>query len=711
MTRLNSILFVSALCSGILTTSGHAQQVQSPLSNTNEYSWLDERLGARAIDWADGRTSQTIDTFTANPVFDGLLSDAKAVLTRDGQYPRLTYRGDHVFEYYQGADRLLGIWRQSLRRDFLGGTPKWQTLIDLDALAANENRKWFFAGAQCRQNRCLVSLSDNGKDAHEVREFDLDTKQFVTDGFNLPEDKSSVWWVDSDRVMVAANILGGKANENGYPSSLRLWRRGTPLNTASTLFEAEVTDAFLGAAFVGANNGEGFLATRAVDYYQTETFYVEFGGGRHKLPLPARYRILGLREGQLILNIAENFQPTTGASFEAGSLISIDLSKLLENRKIHNSQLLYKPSEEEAVRSVVASGDHLYIELLRNYRSAIIELSQSDTGWSTRDLPMPENSFISLAGSWENQLLLKTEAPLIPASLSLFQPGTGDKKTVYTASEAFNSSDLEIKLLRTRSKDNTEISYTVMHRKGLKADSQNPTLVYGYGGFNVSITPRYEPIFGKLWLEKGGVYVHAYIRGGGERGPKWHQSALGKDRQLAYDDMIAIIEDLQARKITSPQHTGIMGRSNGGLMVANVMVQRPDLLNAVVIGGPLLDMLTYQLLPPGASWAAEYGDPRDGTSVTDYLSKFSPLHQLRENTSYPVPLIITSLDDDRVLPGHARRFQARMEELDHQAFYFEDKQGGHYWELAGGPAPGDWHLRAKARAIEFTYLWHRLAAQ
>ena len=709
MARVYSVLKTLTLCTGLIASPGQAQEVTPHPFGDWENAWLDDRTGTRAVEWADTRTRQTLEIFAADPKFETLLNDAGNALTRAGRYPRLSYHQDLVLEYYQDAEHPLGIWRQTARQAFFDGTPTWETLIDLDTLSDMEKRKWFFAGAQCRENRCLVSLSDNGKDAHEVREFDLTEKQFVSDGFTLPEDKSSLWWVDTDSVMVASNLSGGKANENGYPATLRLWSRGQSLSESNILFETKVSDAFTGAAFIGANGGKGFIATRAVDYYNTETFYVEFEGGKYKLPLPSQYRIRGLQDGQLLLTVAQDYQPEENASFEAGSLISIDLQALLENREIRNPQQLYKPSDDEAIRAVSSLGGKLYVALLRDHRSAIVELSQSETGWAARDLSVPENMFISMAGSQEGQLLLKTEAPFTPASLSLYQPETGALQPVYTSTEAFDTSNLEMHLLRTQSRDGTEISYTIMHQQGLEPNGQNPTLVYGYGGFDVSITPRYEPIFGKLWLEKGGVYVHAYIRGGGERGPRWHQSAMNENRQLAYDDMIAVVEDLQARKISSPQHTGIMGRSNGGLMVANVMVQRPDLLNAVVIGGPLLDMLAYQLLPPGASWTAEYGDPRDGRSVTDYLSQYSPLHRLQKTGDYPTPLLITSLDDDRVLPGHARRFQAKMEQLGHPAFYFEDKQGGHYWELAGGPAPGDWRRRIQARAVEFTYLWNQLS--
>ena len=369
------ILCIAIACCSLFSVFGHAQQVKSTQSGPHEFAWMDERLAPRAIDWADKQTNETIALFTTRPMYEELLADAEAVLTREARYPRLSYHNDQVFEYYQDANSPLGVWRRSPRQNFYDGEPKWQTLIDLDALSAKESRKWLFAGAQCLENRCLISLSDNGKDAHEIREFDLGQNQFVEDGFSIPEDKSAVWWVDANTLIVSSNLFGGQANENGYPATFRLWQRGTLLSAAKTLFEAEVSDAFVGAAFIGANNGNGFLVNRAVNYYETETYYVDFGGNRHKLPLPKQYQISGVREGQLLLTLGEDFQPTADAMFEAGSLVSIDLSRLFENGEIYNPQLLYKPSDMEAVRSVMTLQGRLYVELLRNYHSVVIELS------------------------------------------------------------------------------------------------------------------------------------------------------------------------------------------------------------------------------------------------------------------------------------------------------------------------------------------------
>ncbi|WP_262693645.1 prolyl oligopeptidase family serine peptidase [Kordiimonas aquimaris] len=689
---------------GLFGMSSYAQD------NSWENAWLDESYGARALFWAEAETNKTRRALQQNQLFEVYQLEAEAVLTRPGRLPNVRFSGNNVFNYYQGTDHPLGLWQRTSRVQYYAGQPRWETLLDFDALAQEEDRKWIFAGANCNDNRCLVSISDNGKDAHEVREFDLSSMRFVENGFMLREDKSSVTWYDTDTLLVGSTLEGGRANEAGLPATLRLWRRGTSLSSAVTLFEIDAQDAFQFPMLVRAGGVDGFVVATRPSFFDTEYTYIGLDGAQAPIPLPRKAQVIGAFKGGLLIRLNQDWLPPgTTELLPSGALVSVSLVALMQSQNIADVKALYIPKSGEAIRSTASIGDTLYIELLRAYRSRIIAVNEIESGIHAETLPLPADHFITLQGTEAGQLALKIEAPLSPPRLSLFDPENGTEKILYRSQPAFKTDNLTTKILHTTSEDGTLLSYTIMHRKNMEYNGKNPTLVYGYGGFDVAVTPRYEAIFGKLWLEKGGVYVHAYLRGGGERGPAWHQTAMLKNRQQPYDDMAAILEDLHKRGITAPKHTGIMGRSNGGLMVAALMTQRPELMNAVVVGGPLIDMLTYHKLGPGSTWAAEYGDPRDSSDIRDYIAGYSPLQRLKRNAVYPTPLIITSVDDDRVLPGHARRFHAKLKTLGHDTLYFEDKQGGHYWELAGGPAPGDYHLRSTARAIEYTYLHERLA--
>jgi prolyl oligopeptidase len=672
--------------------------------------WLDDGYSQRALDWVAGENDKTLDVLRKGDTFSKLQKQAETILTDETRLPLPEFIGGAVYNYWQSKARPLGIWRRTSKESYFSGKPVWEAVLDFDALSAAEGRKWIFAGAQCRGEHCLVRLSDNGKDAGETREFDLSTKSFVAGGFRIPESKSRAWWYDDDTLLVAPAFGAAGVNKAGYPNSLRFFRRGAEKPDRQELFTVGDWDANIGAMFVNTPGIDGFVGMRRINAQVGEYFVIKKDGTKFALPLPGEMRPSGVYGDRMLLRLNQDWKPAgASAEYKSGDLVAISLSGLLQDQRIRKDELLFRPGRNEAVRDVTSDGTRFYLELLRDYRSAVVELTPAGPTWSARTLPLAKDSFIQFHGVHDGKLLLHVESLLAPERLMLADPQNGDGQDLYRRAPGFDSSRLVTELLHTKSRDGTHIAYTILHSRNMKLDGSNPTLVYGYGGYDVSITPRYEPLFGKLWLEQGGVYVHAYIRGGGENGPEWHKGAMRKNRQQPYDDMSAILEDLQRRKITAPKHTGILGRSNGGLMVAAMLVQRPDLMNAAIVGGPLTDMLHFHELPPGSSWLAEYGDPRD-PDARSFLATYSPLQKLKRGAGYPVPLVITSTDDDRVLPGHARRFAARMHDLGHRAFYFEDRQGGHYWELSGGPAPGDWRLRAVARAVEFTYLWQRLGA-
>lgn len=684
-----------------LVLAGPAAAAPDPLA------WLDDSGNDRTRAWVARENRATLAALSADPRFAELERDAVTVLTRPGQLAPVQFIGDQIFQYHQSRAAPLGQWRRADRATWLAGRPQWRVVIDLDRLGAAERRKWLFAGASCRGQRCLVRLSDNGKDANETREFDLTTGAFVKDGFRLPDTKSRSWWYDDDTLLVAPVLGPDSLNRAELPSTLRLWRRGTALAATRPLFTIDREDAMLSALLIGQGGRKGFVAARHTDFERRLYEWVAEDGRRRPLPLPEYAQIMGVAGGDLLLRPNTDWQPAGGdAVLPQGSLVAVPLAPLLDRGEVAGARPRYRPEGNDALRGVTVAGDTLFVELLHDYSSRILALTADGT---TRQVPLPDNGFITPMGMAGERLLLQIEDPMTPERRVLADPASGALQTVEAATPGFRSDGLVSELRRTTSRDGTPISYRITYRRGLATDGRNPTLIYGYGGYDVPVTPRYEPLFGKLWLERGGVYVHAYLRGGGEHGPAWHRGAMRRNRQQPYDDMAAVVAHLQATGIAGPATTGILGRSNGGLMTAVVMEQIPDRLGAVIVGGPLIDMLNFHDLQPGGTWTAEYGDPRD-PAMRPFLASYSPMQNIAPAASrrYPVPLIITSRDDDRVLPGHARRFAARLREAGQGALYWEDAQGGHYWELAGGPAPGDWRLRARARAVEFGYLWGRL---
>jgi prolyl oligopeptidase len=681
----------------------------APPAEEHGPAWLNEH-GVQTINWIKERNTRTLAQLRADPRFATFESAAADILTDPAHFVPVTFMGEHVYQYWQDRDRPFGVWRRTTRSDYLTGAPKWQTVIDVQAMATAEHASLIFAGASCLEHHCLISLSRNGKDAVEQREFDLNTRQFVRNGFHVAESKTEAWWYDADTLLVAPAFVRGEMSEGLTPRTIRVWRRGSPLSSARTVFEGRDSDSGINVEFIKAAGSPEFIVVRHKDFQRSEYHLVSLDGTSRPLALPETAAVMGVHAGKLLIRPNRNWILESGAVVPQGSLAAIDLSPIMLEAKISSVEVIYLPSGDDAIRGTRSADGRLLVDLLHDYSSRLVELtSRKPGGWEARTIPLPGGLYIQMMDFAQGQLLLHEQGQLLPDRIVQVDGQTGvEKPPLYQQPAFFDASNLLTEYNQARSSDGTLITYSVTRRRDFRFDGCSATLVYGYGGFDVALTPRYEPLFGKLWLERGGVYVHAYLRGGGERSPQWHWEPMREKRYLAYDDMAAVLKDLHSRGITQPNHTGIMGRSNGGLMTAAVMERYPELMNAVIVGGPLTDMLNFVEFPPGSTWTAEYGDPRD-KAAHQYLSTYSPMQNIAPaNAHYPTALIITSTDDDRVLPGQARRFSALLEEKGHENLYFEDAQGGHYWELAGGPAPGDWRLRATARAVEYTYLWHQL---
>jgi prolyl oligopeptidase len=546
--------------------------------------------------------------------------------------------------------------------------------------------------------RCLVSLSDGGKDAAELREFDIETGRFIESGFFLPEGKQSAMWLDQDTVIVGRDWGPGTMTASGYPFVLKRLRRGAPLGAAEEMFRGTPDDVSVGASVLRDPDGgvRGILVSRQINFFESERFLMA-PRGPIRVPVPARSSFRGFVAGQLVFSLEEAW-----SEHPAGALVSLDLAACLSDVAAVAAVPILAPGPRESIEDVATTRTRLLVSIYRNVQGSAAACRFDDGRWMARELSLPAHASVHLidTNDRDDRGFVDVAGFLTPNTLFLADAASGIVSAVKSLPPRFDSAALTVEQFEAASPDGTAVPYFLVRQKALAFDGSAPTLLYGYGGFQVSLNPNYAGALGKLWLEKGGVYAVANIRGGGEFGPDWHRAALKRDRQRAFDDFIAIAEDLIRRGVTSPRRLGIMGGSNGGLLMGAMLTQRPELFRAVVIQVPLLDMLRYHKLLAGASWMAEYGDP-DNAAEAAFLRHISPYHNLRPGVAYPEPFFATSTKDDRVHPGHARKMAAKMAAMGLPFLYYENTEGGH-------SAAATLQERAKRQALEFTYLAQKL---
>ena len=692
------------------------------LAASTPFEWLENVEGPEASAWVRAENSKTLPVLTGDARFDGLKADAAAILSAKDRIATPTFHGKHVYNFWQDATHTRGVWRRTTLDSYRSADPAWETVLDIDALAKAENANWVWKGADCRpvtHDRCLVELSNGGKDAVEIREFDLTTRTFVEGGFRLPESKQTVEWLDADTLILTRNWGEGTTTESGYGFVVKTLKRGQPLSAAVEVFRGDARDVSASPNVLRDARGERVVVLqRAVDFFHTE-YSLLTGGGVQKTILPQRSTIQGFVDGKLIVTLEESWAYPRFAGdkeprvFPAGSLIGISPAKALPRPApgadpvvISNACdpcTLFEPGPRQSIDQVAVTDNRVAAVVYDNVRGRLMSfLYRGEWGWKGSTIPTADNASVSLGSTSDggDQLFYTVENFITPTRLSLVDLVSGQGAVAKTLPARFDAADLVVEQFEATSKDGTKVPYFLVRKKGLKYDGASPTLLHAYGGFQLSKLPVYDPIVGKLWLERGGTYVVANIRGGGEFGPAWHEAALKANRQRAYDDYFAVAEDLIARKITSPRRLGAYGRSNGGLLMGVALTQRPDLWNAVVVESPLLDMLRYHLLPAGASWVGEYGDPTKPEEAA-YIEKYSPFQAIRPGVTYPLAYITTSTKDDRVHPGHARKFAARLGEVGAPYLYFENTDGGH----ANGADPS---ANARRWAMHYTYLTRQL---
>ena len=650
--------------------------------------WLEEVEGTAALEWVRGENARAAARLEEDPRFGQFVADALAVYQSPERIPYGSVRGDHVYNFWEDADHPHGIWRRASLDSYLDDSPAWEALLDLGALAAEEGTNWVWGGADCAPqpaSRCIIRLSDGGKDAGVFREFDLDAKAFVADGFTTPEAKGGTAWVDADTLLVWLSLDSSEVTESGYPFVIRRWCRDTPLASAVEVMRGSATDVGVSAWRLEGTDGEVHLVgVRRPSFFEATYFLLGDLLGGHSapvtLPLPARASPNGLFAGQLVLSIFEDWTPSTSAeaTHAAGSVLSFDLDAFRESGQVPPIRTLVTPTSRQSVRAVGVSASAVLIAVDENVTGSLQAFRLTDEGWRGHSVATPENLTLSLFATDPAHDLgfLAVEGFLTPPSLYLVNAATDTARLVTASPEWFDSSGLEVQQHEVRSADGTRVPYFLVSRADAPNDGDTPVALYGYGGFQVSSTPAYSGVRGRLWLERGGAFAVANIRGGGEFGPAWHQAGLKTNRQRIYDDMIAVAEDLIGRGVTRPSRLAVDGRSNGGLLSGVMYTQRPDLWGAVISGVPLLDMLRYHLLPAGASWVGEYGHPDDPEEGA-FLRSISPYHNVEGDIEYPEIYLYTSTKDDRVHPGHARKFAHLLGELGHPYVYFENIEGGH----------------------------------
>lgn len=674
--------------------------------------WLEEVEGEAALDWVRAQNGRSLDRLQADPLYEELQAKALEIVNSKERIPYGSIRDGLVYNFWQDETHVRGLWRRTTLESYAREMPDWEVLIDFDQLATEEGKNWVFKGAKSfsapdnDERKWLISLSDGGKDAVEVREFDIESKTFVDGGFFVPEAKSNISWVDYDTLLVATDWGrdGSTLTESGYAFVLKRWKRGTSLAEAETVFKGIDTDVSVGPYTLELEDGKRLQCVyRAQTFYETKHYWIPEGEDEPvEWPLPLKVSIENVYGGKLLIALEQDWDAQGQGEFRSGDLVAFDVNEFLDTRKLPKVELVFRANERQAVKGVSVAQGAALLSINDNVRGRILKLEPGRDGWSTEPLDLPSNGQLALyfAAKEEDIVFINYEGFLSPDSLMSYSVSSGEIKTLKSLPTKFDSEGLVVEQKEALSKDGTKVPYFIVRQKDLPFDGSTSTLLYGYGGFQISMNPSYSALRGRLWLERGGAYVLANIRGGGEFGPTWHQAGLKTQRQVIYDDFIAIGEALIDSGLTSSKNLGIMGGSNGGLLMGVMLTQRPELWNAVVIQVPLLDMLRYHLLLAGASWVGEYGSPDDPVERA-WLEKMSPYHNFDPEADYPEPFFVTSTKDDRVHPAHARKMAKLFEEAEQPFLYYENIDGGH-------SAAANLQETAKRVALEFTYLSEKL---
>lgn len=708
-----SKLAQACLVAGLAAAGTAAAQNDAP--SGDRYAWLEDVTGDKPLDWVRARNAQTESTLAATPRFKAMEADIRAILDSDAKIPGVQKIGAYYYNFWKDKQHERGLWRRTTLEEYRKPQPRWETVLDLDALNKAEGTNWVWHGADClrpRQSgapyqRCLIALSRGGSDADVTREFDLGRKAFVEGGFFRPEAKGGLGWIDENTVYVYTDFGEGSLTGSGYPRIVKQWTRGTPLASATTVYEGGPGDMYIAAMHDDTPGYERDFVSRTLAFYNDELYLRGKDGALSKIDVPNSAQKSVFRQW-LGLELREPWT-VAGTTYPAGAFIVTDFDAFMAGKR--DFDVLFRPDAHTSLAGVTLTKNHVVLNILDDVKNRLSVLSHGPKGWASQPLKVGAGDIgttsVGAVDKDDSDLLwVTTTGYLTPTTLLMGDAGkpAAPLQAIKAMPAFFDAGNEVAEQHFATSKDGTRVPYFIVRPKDLAFDGKAPTLLYGYGGFEISLTPNYSGSIGKGWLtgpdgKAGGVYVVANIRGGGEYGPRWHQAALKANRHKAYEDMAAVAQDLIERKVTSPAHLGVMGGSNGGLMAGNMLVQYPQLFGAVVVQVPLLDMKRYSHLLAGASWMAEYGDP--DTADWDFIKTFSPYQLFDAKKDYPPVIFLTSTRDDRVHPGHARKMAAQMLDAGKDVTYYENIEGGH-----GGAA--DNAQAAHMAALAYSFLWERL---
>ncbi len=699
-------------CEGVVMTEEAEHQNPDPSARLSP-AFLEDVLGEEALRWVKQRSSRAEEAFRDSGLEDRLLR----ILEDPRRIARATLRGGYAYNFWTDKDHPRGLWRRQPQRSYLDGKDEWEVLLDVDALSIQEGKSWVWHGASIRYpqaDRALVALSEGGTDADETREFDLETRKWVPDGFFRPSGKGSLSWIDLNHCWLTQPTALSAVSASGYPLEARLLTRGQRLEDAPVIQSGDQSDMGVWAGTYRDRLGSHSRIDVMEDFYSSKTY---IGPGDAAKITRSSFKRLGFPPtseasvwGRWALAWLRKDWTRTGQTWPAGSVVAVKLAELTADAETASAHPVFTPTDTQVIEDMAAVRDHLILTFLDNVVPRLRIVSPAEGGvWESHALPLPEE--LTYADPF---LTIEVTAVDAPASNDLWAVTTGYKtpptlwllkwetdrylwRQVRQGPPLYDASNVTVSQHFATSEDGTRVPYFQVSAANRRP---SPTLLCGYGGFNVSLLPTYSPGMGAAWLEKGGIYVVANIRGGGEFGPRWHAAALREKRQAAYQDFVAVARDLVARGVTTAAQLGMQGGSNGGLLAGNMYTQYPDDFGAIVCQVPLLDMGRFHTLLAGHSWVAEYGNP-DDPEDWEFIQRFSPVHLFDTAKDYPPLFLTTSTRDDRVHPGHARSLAYLAEQAGKNVFYYENTEGGH----AGA---ADNRQRAHTQALTWRFLWAAL---